>query len=208
MANDWKMSQLLTPAEIRLFLRNREAFLVHFSTIMARDSDRCFPDDLLNAWTLRDVPLAFSTIQRGDSNPQGGGRGGAEGCIGMLVNVGPETEVLGVGPEDFGSNSVTGECDGDPPTLEACEKSIRLRKSSNEWFVRGYIPIGIFLLHPLYARKTFDWGCEQMPIDKDEVFSVFHDKRVFGATDTVFKEYDRSGHCWFDVTYDTIISPN
>jgi hypothetical protein len=178
----------MTPVEIRLFLRDREALLIHFSTLMAGDPGRCFPDDLLNARPLRGVPLSFSTIQRGDTNPVPGvGRGEAEGCIGLLVDVGPETEVLAVGPRDIGSsfNSVTGEwiSSGKLPTLEACEESIKLRAPSNEWFVRGYVPIGIFLLPPLYARKTFVLEGATLYTDakihRDEVFGAFHDMRVF-----------------------------
>ncbi len=60
---------MMTPDEIRRFLRDHEALLVHFSTLMATNPSRCFPDDLLNAMTLQNVPLSFSTIQRGDSNP-------------------------------------------------------------------------------------------------------------------------------------------
>ncbi len=142
-------------------------------------------------------------------------RGGAEGCIGLLVDVGPETEVLAVGPGDLGSftDPVAGEpySDGKPPTLEACEESIRLRQPSNEWRVRGYVPIGIFVLSPLYARKASDLNGTPVYADAEihpnEVFTAFHHMRVFSANDTEFKEYDRSARRWHNVAYDAIIPP-
>jgi len=207
---------MATP-DIRQFLRDRGALLVHFSTLMARDPSRYFPNDLLTARTLQGVPLAFSTILRGDSNPLPNvGRGGAEGCIGLVADVGPGTEVLAVGPGDNGSIYLEATGDwisgGNPPTLEACEESIRLRNPSNEWFVRGYIPIGIFLLPPLYARKPLEleggivYG--DAKIDLDEVINVFNGMRIFSATDAAFNEYDRLTRRWIDINYDSIIPPH
>ncbi len=46
---------------IRDFLRQRQALLIHFSTVMGRE-EFVFPDDLRNAMTLVDTPLSFSTI--------------------------------------------------------------------------------------------------------------------------------------------------
>jgi hypothetical protein len=66
---------------------------MHFSTVMARRINLVFPNDLLNAITLQGVPLFFSTIQIGVTGPHCG-KGGAEGSVGLLVDVGPETRVL------------------------------------------------------------------------------------------------------------------
>jgi hypothetical protein len=123
--------------------------------------------------------------------------------------------VLAVGPGDIGSSfdAATRKWNsgGNPPTLEACEESIQLRAPSNEWFVRGYVPIGIFVLPPLFARKAIDLDGSKYygdaEIDLSEVVNAFHDMPVFSATDLVFKEYNRSGHGWLNVNYDKIIPP-
>ena len=53
----------------RSFLRDRQAVLVHFSTIMASSLDLTFLKDLLKSKTLKGVPLSFSTVLKGDTNP-------------------------------------------------------------------------------------------------------------------------------------------
>jgi hypothetical protein len=83
---------------IRDFLRTRKAVLVHFSTVMARRADLVFPNDLTRAMGLRDTPLSFSTIEIGDTSPDAG-RGGAEGCIGLLVDLGTDSRVSRSRPE-------------------------------------------------------------------------------------------------------------
>jgi hypothetical protein len=78
----------------REFLRSRNAILVHFSTVMTSHPDLMFPQDMRRALTLQVAPWAFSTIQPGDSNPHlFGGRGGAEGSIGIVVDIGPGTVI-------------------------------------------------------------------------------------------------------------------
>lgn len=111
---------------IREFLRARKALLVHFSTVMARH-DLFFPNDLGQAMLLRDVPLSFSTIQIGDTGPHAG-QGGAEGSIGMLIDLGPDTRVLAVPPGDSGSHyddqTGSGGSLGLEPTEQNCNDSI------------------------------------------------------------------------------------
>ena len=209
----------LTPTEIRAFLREKQALLVHFSTLMAKDTSRCFPDDLQNAWELVNTPLSHSTIQRGDTPPAmiGGGKGGAEGSIGMVVDVGANTAVLAVGPGDIGSSydSDIGKWNagGSPPTRDACEDSISNRAPSNEWYVRDFIPIGVIVLPPLQARELVDLGPgglshADVSIELSEVLEAFPDKRIFGADGTSFKVYDRTSGKWADIGYDEIISPD
>src|SRR5271156_6056087 len=89
----------------RAFLRTRQAVLVHFSTVMAERPDLLFPGDLGRAITLKGAPLSFSTIQVGDTNPYMIGRGGAEGSVGLLIDLGPTTLIESVSPGDSGSNA-------------------------------------------------------------------------------------------------------
>jgi hypothetical protein len=73
------MTKTFSPRE---FLRQRQALLVHFSTIMATRMDLVFPQDLRQAMSLSGAPLSFSTIQMGDTNPYMQGRGGAKAALG------------------------------------------------------------------------------------------------------------------------------
>lgn len=194
-------------AEVREFLRARGALLVHFSTVMNQSSYR-YPADLQNAWGLSTTDLSFSTVQPGDTFQFAqGGRGGAQGSVGMIVDLAPGTSVLSVHPGDSGS-SAAGSL-GSTPSAEACASSIDDRVDSNEWRVSAYRPIGILVLGPpiLIRRKVpfQDVG----PIDTDvqitfdEVLGDFPGKRILTLDQTGFKEW--KGAIWEAVTYNDIV---
>ena len=194
----------------RSFLRDRQAVLVHFSTVMTRHPDLAFPHDLLRAMGLKAVPLAFSTIQTGDTNPfVEGGRGGAEGSIGILVDIGPTTQIKSVSASDSGSNP-----DGSfglPPTAENCASSIDDRETSNEWHIQDFVPIGIFVLPPLLTRQVGVFMGEPVsgdtPITFDDAIAPFPGLRIFGARADRFVEFDRASGKWRDIAYDEMIVP-
>lgn len=193
----------MTTEQIRDFLISRDAVLVHFSTPMARDPSRHFPHDMINALSLSGVPLSFSTIQRGDRfDPDGAGKGGAEGSIGILVDLVPTTQILKVDSSDLGSSNYGGQNTGGghAPTPQTCADSIDQRTRSNEWFVQDYKPIGIFVLPPLLARvpvpdvpDTF----AEASISLDEIVDIhFSGYRVLSANERTFLEFDRSSRQW------------
>ena len=200
------MTSAFSPRE---FLRSRHAALVHFSTVMARRLDLMFPNDMRRAMTLKGVPLAFSTIQLGDTNPHMAGPGGAEGSVGMLVDLGTSTLIKSVSPSDSGSNA-TGSL-GRPPTEANCTESIDQRATSNEWHVQDYVPVGIFILPPILVRQVCDLGgmptpCE-VPMSLEEIIGCFPEERIFSANARAFLEWDRSSGHWRPVAYDDIIPP-
>jgi hypothetical protein len=194
-------------AEVREFLRARGALLVHFSTVMNQSSYR-YPADLQNAWGLSAVELSFSTIQPGDSfRFAQGGRGGAEGSVGMIVDLGPNTTVGSVHPGDSGSSAVGSL--GSTPSPEACASSIDDRVDGNEWRVSAYRPIGILVLGPpIFIRRTVPLA-DVGPIDTDveitfnEVLGDFPGKRIFTLDQIGFKEW--KGAAWEAVSYNDIV---
>jgi hypothetical protein len=199
---------------IRDFLSSRGALLVHFSTIMARRQDLVFPADLRNAITLRGAPLSFSTIEVGDTNPHAG-KGGAEGSVGMLVDLGPNSTVVSVSPGDSGSiyDEKTGDGGslGLPPTPENCAKSLDKRAPSNEWNVKDYVPIGIFILPPIVVRQVVDVAGDAVPCEvelgRDQVIALFPDQPIFTTDDKTFLKFDRATNRWKPVRYHDIIPP-
>lgn len=198
---------MTVPFSLRSFLRERQALLVHFSTVMARRPELTFPDDLRQAATLKDVPLAFSTIQKGDTNPHANGRGGAEGSVGMLVDIGSGTIVRSVSHQDSGSNE-QGSL-GSEPTEESCARSIDQRVTSNEWHVQNYLPVGLFILPPILVRRMVDIGGAptpvEVPLELSETVKPFPGVRVFSANAEKFLELDRPSGVWRAVSYDDII---
>lgn len=194
----------MTPDEIRDFLIAREAVLVHFSTVMASDPSRHFPHDMTNAMSLVGIPLAFSTIQKGDRfDPNDTGKGGAEGGVGIVVDLVAATQVLKVHPSDMGSSNYGGSAVGAglPPTPQSCADSIDQRQRSNEWFAQDYQAIGIFLLPPLLVRlpipgsNPVTYAEYEITVD-DVVDRFFPSHRIFTANAETFLEYDRSIRGW------------
>lgn len=199
------------PFSIREFLRGRQALLVHFSTLMSNHHDLVFPQDLRNAMTLRSEPLSFSTIQAGDVGPhQVPGRDPADanagGSIGIIVDIHSDDCVVTVGANDDGTscNPVTGEIisGGFPPTEESCARSIDERTTSNERYVRSFRPLAIFVYGPIWVRHP-DGG--EVRLERDVVFDLFPDCRIFSAREGHFVEFDRGTGRWIPVTYETIM---
>jgi hypothetical protein len=190
---------------IREFLRSRGALLVHFSTIMARRLDLVFPADLHNAMTLRGVPLSFSTIEVGDTNPHVTGRGGAEGSIGLLVDLGAASRVISISPGDSGSvyeeDSREGGSLGLEPTPKNCADSIDKRAPSNEWVVRDYVPIGLYILPPIIVRQVPG----EVKIGVDEAVAPFPDQPIYSANQNTFLKFNRPKRNWNRVGYEDII---
>lgn len=190
----------------RTFLRSRQAVLVHFSTVMAERPDLLFPEDLRRAITLKETPLSFSTIQVGDTNPHMAGRGGAEGSVGLLVDLGLGTHIESVSPGDSGSNA-TGSL-GVPPTEESCTRSIDARATSNEWRIQNYVPVGIFILPPIRVRQAYDVGgvptVAEGPMTLERVIDCFPGQRVFSVNAHTFLEWDRASGRWRAILYDEI----
>lgn len=188
------------------FLRERNAVLVHFSTVMTRHPDLLFPDDLVTAMTLRGVPLSFSTILPGDTTPHSGGRGGAEGSIGLLAGLTAETVIHSVSPADSGS-SMDGSL-GLPPTAENCAASIDQRITSNEWHISDYAPAGIFVLKPIVVRQrqffpeVGDFITGEAPLSLPDAIKAFPDHRIFSANERTYLELDRSSGTWMAIQYD------
>jgi hypothetical protein len=194
---------MLNNCEIKEFLRSCQHLPVHFSTVMGRD-DLLFPNDILTAMKLAEKPLSFNTITVGDTGPFGG-PGGAEGSIGMLVDIGPKTLVESVAPYDSGSSEIGSL--GLPPTQQNCDDSIDKRNPSDEWRIQDYIPVGIYILPPYMVRKETNLGIGEVEITLAEAIAPFENERVFSTGENSFLELDRITSRWREVSYDQIIAP-
>jgi len=181
------------PVNTREFLRCRNALLVHFSTVMSSHDYR-YPADLYNAWDRPELELSFSTILPGDTfKIAQGGRGGAEGSVGLLIDIGPETVVRSVHHDDSGSSEIGSF--GHVPSKAACSDSITMRANSNEWRVSKYRPIGIFILGPPYlVRQSVNHPLMgqtdmELEITLDRIVADFPSKRIISANTSDFIEY-------------------
>jgi hypothetical protein len=208
--------RMATEFSIRNFLRSRKALLVHFSTTKARCVKTGFPEDLHRAIALRGVPLSFATITVGDVTPFGWWPGtGAEGAIGLLVDLHPSSVVESVSPSldgrSFGENNTATGLIETVPTAQSCADSIDRRVTSNEWLVRDYVPIGIYFIPPIVVHRAVridgEWQYEDELLNRKQAMSYFPDQRFFSHNDRDFFEFDRDGLSARTRVYDEIILP-
>ena len=192
---------------IKSILRERRAVPVHFATVMADYKDFRFPKSLLNALTLTGEALSFATIQPGDKFcPLPGKESGAPGSVGILVDVGPETTVESVCPEDSGSSELGSF--GKFATAENCAESIDKRTTSNEWRIRDYQPLGIMVLEPIVVPvfRNIDGAKipDEISISFEEAIEPFTDQRIFSVNESGFHEFVR-GSGWSALSYNEIM---
>jgi hypothetical protein len=143
------------------------------------------------------------------------GKGGAEGSIGLLVDLTPDARVISVGPSDSGScyDEKTGEGGslGLPPTPVNCADSIDKRATSNEWIVRDYLPVGIYVLKPIIVRQAGQFEGEivfdEVEITLAQAIAPFPDEAIYTANKDTFLKLDRAAGFWKAVRYNDIIAP-
>jgi hypothetical protein len=198
---------------VRDFLRDREALLVHFSTPNTLHPDLFFPDDLKQAARLQDEILSFSTVLRTDVGPYQGGLhpedANAQGSIGIVVDIATNDSVVAVAPGDVGLHlDIAAESiilSGSAPGSVECARSIDERRSSNDWWVRSYRMLGIFIFEPALAFRLLSDVVIEVQVPMEKVLSDFPDERIFSARSGVFVEYDRTFDAWVPSTYSKIV---
>jgi hypothetical protein len=133
----------------------------------------------------------------------------------MLVDLGRNSMVVSVSPGDSGSfyDDKTGDGGslGLPPTLENCIDSLDKRAPSNEWNVKDYVPIGIFILPPIIVRQVAEFAGQpvsgEVQLNLGQAIAPFRDQPIFSADDKTFWKFDRVTDSWNPVHYDDIIPP-
>jgi hypothetical protein len=198
---------------VRDFLRDREALLVHFSTPNTLHPDLFFPDDLKQAARLQDEILSFSTVLRTDVGPYQGGLhpedANAQGSVGIVVDIATNDCVVAVAPGDVGlhldftTKSII--LSGTAPGAVECARSIDERRSSNDWWVRSYRMLGIFIFEPALAFRLLSDVVIEVQVPMEKVLSDFPDERIFSTRNGEFVEYDRTFDAWIPSTYSKIV---
>lgn len=180
---------------------------------MTRHEELIFPEDLKNAKLLQGHALSFSTVMRGDRGPYtGGGTSNTGGCVGVVIAPPCVECLIAVTPSDAGSfldaEGIV-QAFGEEPTADTCRRSIAERTEVNEWVIKDFKPLGVFVLPPLMVRsKDLIGGVETIfenEISLQEVLSAFPGDRVFSARPETYLEYDRSKDKWRAVSYQQII---
>ena len=216
----------------REFLRKREALVVHFSSPTSRQ-DFGFPEDLQKAIELgtSGAALSFSTIIAGDRGPtqvRPVDKANATGSVGIVVDIAETGSVQAVGALDAGSTEYSDQFmkdKGITPSVADCARSLDERGKSpdhphyNEWRVRNFQAVGIFIFEPVQARvtktrldlpdhlggSTDEWNIDNVALD--EILSAFPTLRIFRSNSNGFEEWNRPARDWRSVKYDQIVPP-
>jgi hypothetical protein len=198
---------------VRDFLREREALLVHFSTPNTLHRDLFFPDDLKQAASLQDETLSFSTVLRTDVGPYQGDvhpeDSNAQGSIGVVVDIATNDCVTAVASGDYGVQlDIATESmilSGSAPDAVTCARSIDERRSSNDWRVKNYWMLGIFIFEPALAFRLLNDVVIEVPVSVEKILASFPDKRIFSIRNGEFVEYSRTFDAWLRSAYSKIV---
>ncbi|HQU69773.1 MAG TPA: hypothetical protein PLI43_16455 [Albidovulum sp.] len=179
---------------------------MHFNTPMSSKHPTGFPNDLIAAKGLTGQKLSFATIQKNDRGPWQGGNpadANAAGSVGLVVDVKDIGSVIAVDWADSGSNDFGSL--GHPPNTKNCTDSIAERKSSNEWWVQDYTPLGIFVFLPamVFIKQNGHQG--EVRVDLPEILAAYPVDRIYSVSNGSFVEYDRATGNWRPTTYDQIV---
>jgi hypothetical protein len=186
---------------------------VHFSTPNTLHRNLCFPDDLTRAASLQNETLSFSTVLRTDVGPYQGDAhpedANAQGSIGIVVDIATNDCVVAVAPGDYGVQlDLTTQSiilSGSPPDLVACARSIDERRSSNDWRVKNYRMLGIFVFEPALAFRLLGDVVIEVPVPMEKVLSSFPEERIFSTRNGGFVEYSRTIGAWTRSAYSKIV---
>jgi hypothetical protein len=208
---DTDPKELPAPFSVRKFLREKEALVVHFSTPQRSNDNLRFPDDLIGAQALGHKGLSCSTIIASDWGPgepgQNPGDANGAGCVGIVLDVRNEGSVCAVHPSDCATSQDSDgnlQYDGYDPTAEFCAQSLDRRQSNNEWVVKNFEVVGIFLFQPIVVQ-TRPPGSAERKIDLQAAIAPFPDHRIFSTENGHFVELDRDSGGWVPVDYASII---
>ena len=149
--------------QLHAMLRQHQALIVHFSGApKGSGADTIFPDDLLYALAHpTSTELKCSTVMPGDYFHDDGARPrNAIGCVGLVVKLRGSHSLLDVGPGDLGSNLTA---NGRSVTLAECVDSIIKRKSYNEWIVKDYDVVGLFVAEPMNVSVLMGTVLDSIP---------------------------------------------
>ncbi len=163
--------------DIRNILRNENALVVHFSGtprgIGGGQIRPDFPADLQQVAKNAHVwEVACSTVSTGQTR----GTGSIIGSVGLILQCQDGGSLLGVFHDDAGSwyDPSTGRRNLGccvVPTTASCTSSIKNRVHYNEWVLRDYVTVGVFI------DGSFDvWDSSvsfQRETDLDEIQAAF-----------------------------------
>ena len=177
------MDSTLSVRDIYKFLESQNALIVHFSGAppmpsTGNPSQLHYPEDLQNVMNEGAMGgICRSAVRPGDTF--GYGTVHACGCVGVVIGLKGEHSLLGVCTDDLGTfcdaQGVRQVPDPKVVTLTDLEWTFSERESWNEWVVRDYTVLGLFLVKPYVVWKD----SAELEIEPAVIRSTFTGHRYF-----------------------------
>jgi hypothetical protein len=141
-------------SDVHAFLRDRKALIVHFSGTppAGGDFNFQFPNDIKNVLDLGAITgVSCSLVVPGDNFDDGKGPRNAYGSVGVIVDLTTSQSLATATAGDGGALSFNCKREFDEVDLDLSDLQDTLdkRNGANEWGVRDYQVIGLFVMDPI-----------------------------------------------------------
>jgi hypothetical protein len=166
--------------EVHAFLREHNALIVHFSgTPPSGCGKHHFPADLRNVLDLGAMTgLSCSLVVPGDNFDDGKGPRNAYGSVGVILDLTDKDSLATATAGDGGALIVNcaREFDERDLDIQKVKDSLLKRDGANEWGIRNYTTIGIFIADPIQVNTP---GLLSPNVDEPFIRAAFPDQRIF-----------------------------
>jgi len=176
------------------FLREQKALIVHFSgTPPAGCGKFHFPADLRNVLNFGAMNgLSCSLVKPGDNFDGERGPRNAYGSVGVILALTDKESLVTATAGDGGSMCVNGvrEFDERDLDIQKVRDSLLKRVEANEWGIRNYKTIGIFIADPIQVNTP---SLPSPNVNEEFVRTAFPDQRIFSFSGTEIVEILSNG---------------
>ncbi len=216
-----------TIATVHRMLQRHNALIVHFSGAPkgVGESARLFPDDLRHVANGNAMGgVSCSTVAPGDIFSRIPSASNGTGFVGVVIDLQVKESLIGVDPADCGSSldvhkirHVKVEKDIFVKDLDATMGSARTHY--NEWVIRNFKVLGIFVALPCYVSVPYVWPpdvpkdlqgdkpvLDIQPISIERIRAEFPSLPMYTFNATQILRVDPAGFILIDHT-DIYVSP-
>lgn len=190
--------------KIRDVLKERQHFMVHFNTNMAKEPN--YPDDLRLAARNPSWMMCSSSVGATTHHPEYD-RQQTMGEVGLIMDIGATTTLHRISHVDAGSMGRLNAAGAGPDaSIEAALAAIDREQGHDEWVHTNAVPRGIFAFGGFNVWNNLpDIGNLPSQAIPPVVAADFPEMEVFSICKGHFQRWDRSKQTFAPCSYSDII---